>query len=277
MRKNALAYCYCMGHDESYYEDAWIAGLYDHVAPYRARPDVAFYVDAARSAGGPVLEVGCGTGRVLIPTARAGMEIVGLDLSPHMLAVCRQALALEPEEIQTKVHLHQADMRKFDLGREFPLVTIPFRPFQHLTSVADQLACLATIRRHITPGGRLILDLYNPSLEAMVNDPIGQEIPEEASEFTMPDGRRVVRCHKTLSRDRFEQLNRHELIYDVTHPDGHKERLTHAFPMRYLFRFEAEHLLARAGFAVEHLYADWDRGAYGSKYPGELIFVAKPV
>src|SRR3989304_7846922 len=96
-----------------YEEYAFIADLYDHVAPYRDRPDIAFFVEAASKAGSPVLELGCGTGRVLIPTARAGVDIVGLDLSPHMLAVCRQRLRDEPEAIQFKVRLVQADMRRF--------------------------------------------------------------------------------------------------------------------------------------------------------------------
>ena len=72
------------------------AELYDHVVPYRERQDVAFFVGAASEAGSPVLEVGCGTGRILIPTARAGVHIVGLDLSTHMLDVCRQKLLGEP-------------------------------------------------------------------------------------------------------------------------------------------------------------------------------------
>ena len=80
-------------------EYALIAGLYDHVIPYRERPDVDFYVAAAREAGGPVLELGCGTGRILIPTARAGLEIVGVDLSPRMLAVCRERLRNEAEAL----------------------------------------------------------------------------------------------------------------------------------------------------------------------------------
>ena len=80
----------------SHDEYASIADLYDHVVPYRDRADVAFFVDAAQTAGGPVLEVGCGTGRVLIPTARAGVDIVGLDLSTQMLAICRERLLSEP-------------------------------------------------------------------------------------------------------------------------------------------------------------------------------------
>jgi hypothetical protein len=78
-----------------------------------------------------------------------------------------------------------------------------------------------------------------------------------------------------VSHDRFNQVIHVETIYYVKHPDGREERLVHGFPMRYLFRFEAEHLLARCGFEVEQLYADFDKSAYGSKYPGELIFVAR--
>ena len=93
----------------------------------------------------------------------------------------------------------------------------------------------------------------------------------------MPDGRSVTRSFKVSNPDRFEQVNDIELIYDVTHRDGRTERQVHAFRMRYLFRFEVEHLLARAGFAVEQLYAGYDRSAYGSTYPGELIFIARKV
>src|SRR5262245_35815549 len=114
---------------------AQIAELYDHVVPYRTRADVSFFVDEARRANGPVLEIGCGTGRILIPTARAGVEIVGIDLSEYMLAICRQRLAEENDFVRARAHLAQADMRTFELKRTFGLVTIPFRPFQHLVTV----------------------------------------------------------------------------------------------------------------------------------------------
>jgi SAM-dependent methyltransferase len=254
----------------------FVAALYDHVVPYRDRPDVAFFVAAAQEAGGSVLEIGCGTGRILIPTARAGVKVVGLDLSAHMLDVCRQRLLGEPEDVQSRVQLVQADMRDFELAQTFHLVTIPFRPFQHLTTVDDQLACLACVHRHLVKGGKLILDLFNPSLDALTGDTVGEEVGEEP-EFSMPDGRRVVRRHKVVARDYFNQINHIELIYYVTHPDGREERLVHAFPMRYLFRFEAEHLLVRSGFEVEAVYADFDKNPYGSKYPGDLIIVANAI
>jgi SAM-dependent methyltransferase len=257
-----------------YQDYAFVADLYDHVVPYRERPDVAFYVNAAETSGGPVLELGCGTGRVLIPTARAGFEIVGLDLSIHMLEICRERLQEEADAIQARVELVEADMRDFNLGREFRLATIPFRPFQHLTTIDDQLACLRTIHRHLVDEGMLVFDIFNPSLHSLVREDLGEEVGEEP-EFETPDGRRVIRRHSVVERDLFNQINYAELIYYVTHPDGREERLIHAFPMRYLYRFEAEHLLARAGFKVEHVYADFEKNPYGSTYPGDLIFVAK--
>ena len=265
-----------MKRDPSEDQYALIADLYDYVVPYRARADVDFFVEAALSAGGPVLEVACGTGRVLIPTARAGVNVVGVDLSPSMLQVCETRLLDEPDAVRSRVRLVRADMRNFALGHTFNLVTLPFRPFQHLTTVEDQISCLASIRRHLVAGGRIILDLFNPSLEALVADNLGQEVGEEP-EFTSPDGRRVIRRFRIVSRDYFNQTNQVELIYDVKHPDGRVERLVHAFPMRYLFRFEAEHLLVRCGFEVESIYADYDKSPYGAKYPGELIIVARKI
>ena len=233
-------------------------------------------MDQARESGGPVLELGCGTGRVLLPVARAGIEITGLDLSQGMLAVLRQRLEAESPEVQARVRLVEGDMREFDLGQKYALVTIPFRPFQHLTTVEDEMACLATIRRHLQPGGRLVLDLFNPSLPALTDESrFDEQAPEP--EVQLPDGRRFYRTWRLVDKDYFTQVQQVEMYYYVTWPDGRQERGVHAFPMRWLFRFEAEHLLARCGFEVEHLYAGYDKSEYGSKYPGELIFVARRI
>ena len=113
-----------------YADYAFVAELYDYVPPYEGRSDVNFFVEAALENGGPVLEVGCGTGRVLIPTARAGVEITGLDLSEHMLAICRERLREEPAEVQERARLVEGDMRDFELGRTLALATNPYRPFQ---------------------------------------------------------------------------------------------------------------------------------------------------
>lgn len=253
------------------YDDSSTAEFYDYVVPYSERADVGFYVGMAKELGGPVLELGCGSGRVLIPTARAGIEICGLDSSAAMLARCREKLAAEPPPVREKVELLQSDMRGFALGRSFGLVTIPFRGFQHLLEPADQSACLSAIHRSLAAGGRLLFDVFNPNLAMLVGETPTPETAEP--EFTMPDGRRVVRSYRTLARDYGRQVAHNEFIYRVRHADGREERLRDAFPMRWFFRFEIEHLLERCGFDIVEVFADFDRSPYGTKYPGELIFL----
>src|SRR6266404_7491436 len=110
----------------------------DFATIYQQRTDKGFYLARARETKGPVLELGCGTGRILVPIAQAGVDITGLDGSPAMLDLCRVSLrdaALSNEVVP-------GDMRNFDLGRKFALITIPFRPFQHLLDPPDQVACL---------------------------------------------------------------------------------------------------------------------------------------
>jgi SAM-dependent methyltransferase len=260
----------CSGYDAN----AFVAEFYDHVVPYRDRADVRFFVDEAVASGGPVCEVGCGTGRVLLPTARAGVAITGIDLSRRMLAVCRARLAVEPDAVRERVSLVEADMRGFDVGRRFALVTLPFRPFQHLITVDDQLACLRTLRRHCVDGGRLILDVFEPNLSILVAGP--SEVPGgHEPEFEMPDGRRIRRSHRRRAIDLARQYFDGELIYDVAWPDGRREQLVHAFRMRWFYRYELEHLLARCGFAIETVYGGHQRQVYGSNYPGEVVCVAR--
>lgn len=259
--------------DTSGYDREHVAEFYDYIIPYRQRADVQFFVDEAVRCGGDVLEVGCGTGRILIPTARAGVRIVGLDASAAMLEECRRNLANEDAEVRKRVELSMADMREFQISRKFSLVTLPFRPFQHLLTVEDQIACLHCIREHLVPVGKLILDVFNPSLEYLVA-PLEETASAEA-EFQMPDGRRVLRTGRLLGRDPIAQVNEVELAYQITHPDGRQQQLAHVFPMRYFFRYELEHLLARCGYEVEAVYSDYDKAPFGSKYPGELLCVAR--
>jgi len=249
------------------------ARFYDAFPAYATRPDVGFYVEEAKDSGGPVLELGCGTGRILIPTARAGLEVTGLDLSQEMLTHCRGHLEGEAPEVRERVTLQVGDMRDFSLGSRFALVTMPFRAFQHLLTVEEQLACLKCIREHLAERGRLAFDVFNPSLPALVDDARMEEHPD-GEPLTMPTGERVQRKVRIPIYDPFEQTQDVEFVYEVTHTDGRQERLVDRFPMRYIFRFELEHLLVRAGFSMQALYADFDHSPFGSTYPGELIVIA---
>ena len=151
---------------ESIY-DQW-AGIYDSVYSH-VRDDIPFYVEEARRAGGPVLELGCGTGRVTLPVAEAGIDIVGVDSSARMLDVARGKASTLSESSGT-VTLVEADMRDVDLPPGgFNLVTIPFRSFLSLLSVPDQMQTLDNIRRLLAPGGRLVFNIFVPDLNMLVS------------------------------------------------------------------------------------------------------------
>jgi SAM-dependent methyltransferase len=256
--------------------DGFIAEFYDHVQPYSTREDLEYYVNLAGQSEGPVLELGCGTGRVLLPMLRAGAEVCGLDSSRPMLSVCVEKLAREPEAIRERAHLMLADMRDFELARHFNLAVIPFRGFQHLVETDDQLAALACIRDHLVGDGRLVLDLFNPSLSIFAEDS-HEEISDQEPDFDMPDGRHVARAFQVHRRDFGEQVMDVDIIYKVSHPDGREERLVQSFPMRWLYRFEAEHLLARSGFKVEAVFEDHGGTPFSGKDGGELVLMARKI
>lgn len=255
------------------YDKSLLAELYDLVPQYAGCGDLEFYIDVGRQAEGKVLELGCGTGRVLILIAAAGIEVVGLDLSTHMLAKCRQKLAAQPEDVQRRVRLVQSSMTEFGLGETFGAIIIPFRPFQHLVSVADQLACLRCANAHLRIGGILAFDLFQVDL-GKISIPGPTEETEDLPEFSLPDGRRMRRCNRFSATHRAEQYNEVEIIYYITGKNGKMERLVQGFPFRYFFRYEVEHLLARTGFQISEVYGNFDKSLLADDSP-EMIFVAR--
>ena len=240
--------------------------LYDAVPAYAARRDIPFYVEEAARSGGRVLEIGCGTGRVLVPIARSGCHITGLDGSTEMLARCHARLAAEPEEVRARVALEHGDATAFDLGTTYPLILAPFRILQMLTSIDEQLGCVRSVARHLEPGGRFMFDVYNPHFQLLLADRSAEQ--EDTPETTLPDGRTFRRTSRINRVRMTEQVNDVELFYYV---DG--KRYVHAFAMRWFLRAELEHLLARAGMRVTNVYGDFDRSAYADASP-ELIVEA---
>ncbi|HQH51029.1 MAG TPA: class I SAM-dependent methyltransferase [Candidatus Hydrogenedentes bacterium] len=134
--------------------------------------DIPFYVERAKRSGGPVLEVGCGTGRVTLPIAREGLEIVGLDIAPAMLARLGDKAAKEGLEIP----LVEADCRHFSLDRLFELIICPFSAMQHMHDRASLEAFLDRVRAHLTPGAPFIFDVFNPNVEVLARG-AGERFP----------------------------------------------------------------------------------------------------
>jgi SAM-dependent methyltransferase len=250
-----------------------LAEIYDLVPMYVSREDLQFFVDRAVASGGPVLELGCGTGRVLLPTARAGVRITGLDLAEPMLARLRGKLDDETDEVRERIDLVQADMCDFDLGRRFALAMIPFRPFQHLITVEEQLGCLRCANRHLEAHGKLIIDMFHLNY-LKVFGPGWDERHQDLDNHELPDGRKISRWYRTVARHESEQYLDVEMVYELTNGDGTAEQVVQAFPFRWFFRYEVEHLLARCGFAVAEIVGDFDGSPFGDESQ-QMIFIAE--
>ena len=249
-----------------YYDGAYAAML-DQV-------DAAFYVELAKEMGGPVLEIGCGTGRVLLPTARAGLEIDGLDNSAPMLAVLEDHLSHEAAQVRDRVRLHAGDMREFRLNRKFRLVTIPFRPMQHMFTVADQVRALSSAAAHVDEHGVLAFDVFYPKFDRLMVG-IGQETLEaEWTPAATPDVR-VRRLYRKESVDKIHQnfsvtflfrtYRGEQLIAEESEP---LKMSYYTYPhVRALFELAGVEPVAEYGsFAKEPLNND----------SGEMIFLVRP-
>lgn len=229
--------------------------------------DIPFYVARAREVRGPVLEAGCGTGRVLLPTFQAGVDIDGFDLHPGMIEVLKTkaaALGLKPA-------VTVADMRDFTMPRRYALITIPFRAFQHLLTTADQVAALRCIREHLDDGGVLVFNVFFPSFDKMVQ-PDGEQVMER--EFPHPTTGLPVAMYATRQTDRVNQILRVER--EVVESDArgyaattHRDR----FSMRWTWKPEMELLLGTAGFTRWSVVGGFD-GRPLEKDTDEMVWTA---
>jgi len=256
------------------YDTAEFAEIYDAV--FADRDDTEFWrAMAAASGSGPVLEIGCGTGRVLLPLARAGYETTGLDLSVAMIERCRTNVRAEALQVRDRIRLLVADMTSFDVGQRFTMIASPYASFQHLLTVEQQLACLERCRLHLAPRGRLVLDLSNPNpapASRLREEPFGDE--QEASFAEWSEGRQIRWWMTLVDYDYAQQSNEYTMTFEIVAPDGSSRRVVAGFALRYLFRYELEHLLVRAGFRLIALYGDCDRSPLAADSVG-MIAVAE--
>ena len=260
---------------DDYYLDPRVAERYDRESPGQPG-DVEFYAALARdaaAAGHPVLELACGTGRVSIPIAREGIRVVGLDRSPAMLDVARRA-SLDLDNVRWV----EGDIADFDLPERFGLVFIPFRSFLLLTTVAEQKSCLAAVRRHVVPGGRLALNFFNPDLAVM-----GEWLTSRRGSLQSLSPLRdsasghALRRWATRSYGPADQsLDEVRLEDEVDDAGAVISRVYRNLRLRYVFRFEMEHLLALSGFTVEALYGWFDRTPF-TNASSEMVWLARPV
>lgn len=211
-----------------------------------------FYLGLAKAAQGPVLDVACGTGRIMLPCLQAGVDVEGLDLYPGMLKRLREkasALGLNPR-------LHEADMANFQLPRRYALIMIPFNAFVHNLTTEAQLATLQTCRGHLQPGGMLVFDTHFPGPE-WIGSPSGKRHLE--GEIPHRDTGLPMRMWDTRTFDRVNQLQH---SYNEIELLDAKGNVAGVYPskttIRWIYKGEMELLLRLAGFVRWSILGDFD-------------------
>ncbi|BCY08480.1 class I SAM-dependent methyltransferase [Actinoplanes sp. L3-i22] len=242
---------------EAFYSQA---RLYDLMFP-GGGPAVDFYRAEALRQGGSVLELGCGTGHKLIPIASDGRSCVGLDFSAEMLAEAQR----KAEERGVTVEWVQGDMRAFDLGRTFDFVFIAANSLLHLHETEDLASCFRSIRRHLAPGARFVLDVFNPSV-CLLADADGVRRTRESLSFVDPD-RGNVSVDVAEIYDASAQVTRGTWYLST---DAEPDFVVASIEIRSIFPQELPLLVSLGGLRLVERFGDWTRRPFARDSPLQL-------
>ncbi len=223
--------------------------------------DLPFWIAQTSRYGHPVLELACGTGRVMLPLAKEGFQVTGVDSSSAMLDEARRKAA----QANLSVEWVETDIRTFDLGRTFPLIILPANALCHLLHSRDFEACIASVRRHLAPQGRFIVDVFVPDAARLVDKP-GERFP--FAEYDDPDGRGkivITESYVYAPDTQIKHVKTHSAI------PGQEEEVEGAFTMRMYFPQELDALLKYNGLAIQHKYGDYDESPFGAESQKQII------
>lgn len=238
-----------------------MAEFYDMI--YGDVHDADFYLLEAKNAKGPVLEVGCGTGRILLRLLAKGIDITGLDISEAMLGVLKRNAAA----MGLKSNIVQGDMRDFRLNRRFKLIIVPYRGFLHMLTEADQKKALACFLEHLEPGGRLILHTYELSKDELactggfhLTDSYGGKTPE---------GKRYE-LEWYLDYDRRTSVGRYRIILTMDSTER-----TFEMDVAVVRVQDVKRLLGSCGYRNVKVYCGFDYAPHDSNCREVLVFAEK--
>jgi SAM-dependent methyltransferase len=239
------------------------ARRYDLVmGEYAVGDMLEFYRRQISLYGQPALELACGTGRLTIPLAEDGVDIVGLDISPQMLELAER----KAQGRHLRVPFVRGDVRAFDLGRRFKFIFIPAQSLSHLHKRDELESCFACVRQHLAEGGRFLIELFNPSVKLLAREP-EQPCPVGRGEYEEADGGgRVI----VTARARYDAATQVSHIH-YHFQSGESEGGVLSFEMRQFFPQEINALLAYNGLRIERKYGDYEEAAFGNDSPKQLI------
>ena len=243
------------------------AELYDVFRGGDELDEIGFYSNVVAEKGGNCLDLGCGTGRVLIPLAEQGIDITGLDSSQFMVEECRSRTAAAG----LSAEIVRDDMRAFDLGRKFDLVIVPGASFQLFDERGDAVSALERARAHLLPDGLMVMSLFMPYYE-IINEALDGVWRLEKDEAIGNDGERAL-CHVCAELDRCEQIMDMRHRFEVIERAGItvKSEMKHS-RLRWYGKYEIELLLTSVGFQSVEIIGDFGEEEVGDGHAAMAVF-----
>lgn len=220
---------------------------YDLLFPGGQEPP-HLWLAQGRNYGDPILELACGTGRIAIPLVQEGHQVTGIDVSDAMLAEARRKAA----RAGVAVELFNADMRNFNLGAQFRLILLANNALCHLHTLTDFEQCMASVKRHLQPEGRFVVEVFVPNLEFLLQTP---DERQALGEYDDPDGGGRVVVTQTSWYDAASQIKYNTTYYKFP---KQAEEVTGTLHMRMYFPQELDALFKYNGFTIEHKYGATD-------------------
>ena len=237
--------------------DLW-SDIYDQVY-FDVSEDIDFYVQESLLSNGPVLELGCGTGRVTFPIAKEGIDLLALDNSMGMLKVSLEKMKHQGTSY-SNLEFVKSDMRNFAFNKKFDLIIIPFRGFQSLLNISDQIQTVLNIKKHLTENGRFIFSAFVPDAESMSS---AHDILYHYKDVHDTKNNRKFIIWNQSEYDQFNQIVHTRIVVDESNSMGEVvKRFYRDFSLRYTFRWEFYHLLISHGFKLLNLYGDFEKSDF---------------
>jgi SAM-dependent methyltransferase len=219
--------------------------------------DLPLYLEMAEEYGDPILDIGCGTGRVLLHLAQAGYQMVGVDPSVEMLALAKRKLQVLPD-VAAQVKLIEVGILEYTAATPFPLILLPYNAFMHFRTPNEQLKVLQHLQKLLTPDGVIVIDLPNAG-EAYASENDSGLVLERS--FIEPQSGHLVMQQSVSEIDRIQQTLHITWIYDEITADRSLKRTVAPLVLRYVFAAELKLLLQLAHLHPIATYGDYERGA----------------
>ncbi|AZR72948.1 hypothetical protein BBF96_05800 [Anoxybacter fermentans] len=248
--------------------EGFFAEFYDVL--HSNEDDALAFISFAKEFGSPILELGCGTGRLLIPLARKGFEITGMDLSEAMLEICRNKLEQEEDEVKDRVTLVKADMRDFNLEKKFKFIFTACNTLMHLSTIKDLEKAFKCIATHLTEDGVFIIDISAPDIPYMVESN-GKEF---VFEYTHPEtGRKIIDRFKP-TYDFLNQIEKDEIILEEYEKGEMIRQAISNVILTYFFPRELKIILQHCGFEIFEEYGSLNKDPLTEKSQN-IIFLCR--